>query len=86
MRLKGLHSHFNPILSKHVYFKDSKNPISSRMSSLLATNKTDTSHIGYAVFQQAGYPFYTKEILSVPNHIRQKQIITELSKFLNYYI
>ncbi len=37
-------------------------------------------------FQQAGYPFYPKQILSVPNHIRQKLINTELSKFLNYYI
>lgn len=49
-------------------------------------NKTDTSHIGYAAFQQAGYHFYPKQIHSVPNHIRQKEIITELSKFLNYYI
>lgn len=52
----------------------------------MLANKTDSSHIGYAAFQQAGYHFYPKQIHSVPNHIGQKEIITELNKFSNDYI
>lgn len=52
----------------------------------MLANKIGSSHIGYAAFQQAGYHFYPKQIHSVPNHIGQKEIITELSTFLNDYI
>lgn len=52
----------------------------------MLANKIGSSHIGYAAFQQAGYHFYPKQIHSVPNHIGQKESITELSTFLNDYI